>query len=138
MGTAMPRLEDHIGGPATKDLAGTRLLYTYSTGITYELIFDADDTVRFRQPDVPISPDAPKPKHPVTYRARKIRQNLYLVHWLLRDVAIVHVTLLIDFEEQHVHVCAYMPGGWEFFDMATFKEVERPQVTVPDRTELAT
>jgi hypothetical protein len=116
--TTQSQTPDEIGGPATKELAGTRLLYEYSTGRKYELSFDPDNVTFLMVKD-----PAAKPMS-IAYRARKIRENLYMVHWLNREASI-HVTLLLDLERGEVHVSALMPGRIEFFDLAKIEKAER-------------
>jgi len=114
-----------IGGPSTKALAGLTIHYRYSVGREYQLSFDAD-TVTFLPFSIPGDPPGtnyePGTLH---YRARLIRPELYLVHWLVRppNGSNIHVALLIDLKERHVHVSALMPGGMEFFDIADIQTV---------------
>lgn len=115
-----PQALEEIGGPSTKELAGTKLLYEYSTGRKYQLNFDPDN-VTF----IFVKDPAAKPMS-LPYRARKIRENLYMVHWLNRE-GHIHVTLLLDLERRQVHVSALMPGGIEFFDLAEIEKTERPK-----------
>lgn len=114
-----------IGGPSTREMAGLTIDYKYSGGREYRLSFDAD-TVTFLPFRIP--GDAPGTKYePGTlhYLARSIRPDLYLVHWLVRppNGSDIHVTLLIDLEQRHVHVSALMPGGVEFFDIADIQQI---------------
>jgi hypothetical protein len=48
-----------------------------------------------------------------------------MVHWLVRSPTMgnIHVTLLVDLQERHVHVSALMPGGQEFFDIADIQTI---------------
>ncbi len=117
MGSTASTVIDEIGGPSTKELAGTRLLYEYTTGRKYLLEFEAD-TVTFQ-----FVKDPTAKKMPMPYRARKIRENLYMVHWIVKANHI-HVTLVIDLEKDQVHVSALMPGGIEFFDIANIEMKE--------------
>jgi MoaF N-terminal domain len=114
-----PQAPDEIGGPSTKELAGTKLLYQYSTGRKYQLNFDPDQVTFIFVKDPEARPMS------LPYRARKIRENLYLVHWINRE-GHIHVALLLDFERRQVHVSALMPGGIEFFDIAEIEKAERP------------
>jgi hypothetical protein len=114
-----------IGGPSTKELAGLTIHYVYSGGRDYQLSFDAD-TVTFLPFRIPGDPPGTK-YQPGTlhYRARLIRPGLYMVHWLVRPTggSSIHVTLLVDLQERHVHVSALMPGGMEFFDIADIQTI---------------
>ena len=108
-----------IGGPATKELAGTRLVYEYTTGLRAQLDFGLD-TVTWVFLKVSNETSDPMP-----YRARKIRENLYMVHWINLPIN-THVTLIVDFETRELHVSAMMPGAIEFFDIAEIETIERP------------
>lgn len=114
-----------IGGPSTKEMAGLTIHYVYSGGRDYQLSFDAD-TVTFLPFRIPGDPPGTK-YQPGTlhYLARLVRPQLYMVHWLVRppDGGNIHVTLLIDLQERHVHVSALMPGGMEFFDQADIQTI---------------
>jgi MoaF N-terminal domain len=114
-----PEVLHEIGGPSTKELAGTKLLYEYSTGRKYQLSFDPDNVTFLFVKDPAAKPVS------LPYRARKIRENLFLVHWLNRE-GHIHVALLLDLERRQVHVSALMPGGIEFFDIAEIEKGERP------------
>lgn len=114
-----------IGGPSTKEMAGLTIRYKYSVGRDYQLSFDAD-TVTFLPFVIPGDPPGTK-YQPGTlhYRARLVRPGLYLVHWLVRppDGGNIHVAMLVDLKERHVHVSALMPGGMEFFDRADIQTI---------------
>ncbi|MFO1265366.1 MAG: hypothetical protein U1F67_00330 [Rubrivivax sp.] len=114
-----------IGGPSTREMAGLTIHYKYSLGRDYQLSFDAD-TVTFLPFRIPSDPPGTK-YEPGTlhYRARLIRPDLYLVHWLVRPPtgSNIHVALLVDLKERHVHVSALMPGGLEFFDIADIQTI---------------
>jgi len=115
-----------IGGPMTKEMAGLKLFYTYSTGREYELTFDAD-TVTFLPHKDPTAPPGTKfTPGSLHYLARRVRTDLYLVHWLVRSPTMgnIHVALLVDLKEKHVHVSALMPKGVEFFDIADIQTME--------------
>ncbi len=116
--TATTQAPDDIGGPSTKELAGTTLLYQYTTGRKYQLEFTPDEV------SFVLATDSTGQKHYLPYRARKIRENLYMVHWIVKQNHI-HVTLLLDLEQDQVHVSALMPGGTEFFDIAKIEKKER-------------
>jgi len=115
-----------IGGPTTKELAGLKLFYKYSTGREYELSFDAD-TVTFLPHKDPTAPPGTK-FEPGTlhYLARRIRPELYMVHWLVRSPTMgnIHVTLLVDLKEKHMHCSALMPKGVELFDIGNIETIE--------------
>jgi hypothetical protein len=109
-----------MGGPMTKELAGLNIFYTYSTGREYELTFDADTVTFLPHKDPHAKPGTKFEPGTLHYLARRIRPDLYLVHWLVRSPTMgnIHVALLVDLQEKHVHVSALMPGGEEFFDRA--------------------
>ncbi|MEV6836325.1 MoaF N-terminal domain-containing protein [Streptomyces sp. NPDC051133] len=118
--TPLPQ-DDKIGGPATTELAGTLIEYTYSTGNRYRMEF-GPDTLTFHLLE------GSAPPHTVTlpYRARLVRPGLYLVTWTVKPG--IHVTLLVDLTERVVHVSAMMPPNqWEFFDIGHLTEVRQPE-----------
>lgn len=116
--TKEDHLPDKIGGPTTKDLAGRTFEYQYSSGIGYRLSFD-EENVYFIPSDPPEAfRRAGKRYLSLPYRARSIRDGLYLVHWLIAGRS-GHVTLIIDLERQEVHSAALMPGKFELFDIAS-------------------
>jgi len=117
---------DLVGGPATTELAGARFVYRYSTGPRYRLEF-TDATVTFR---LQTDPDKASPAGTLPYRARKLRDDLYLVHWMAASRTI-HVALVIDLAQRKIHVSGLMPGRLEFFDMA---EIEELSLGEPDTT----
>jgi hypothetical protein len=115
-----------IGGPTTKELAGLKLFYNYTTGKEYELTFDADTVTFLPHKDPHAAPGTKFTPGSLHYLARRIRKDMYLVHWLVRSPTMgnIHVALLLDLAEKHVHVSALMPGGVEFFDIADIKSME--------------
>lgn len=125
--------EDMVGGELTTELAGSQFEYQYSTGNHYRITF-VEAGVRFEMlegangeaPPPPIDPHG-NPVDvlaPLPYRARKLRDDLFLVHWILRPG--IHVSLVLDLGQQRVHVAAMMPPNqWEFFDVAEMIAVSR-------------
>jgi hypothetical protein len=100
--------------------------YGRCTGREYELTFDAD-TVTFLPHKDPTAPPGTKfTPGSLHYLARRVRTDLYLVHWLVRSPTMgnIHVALLVDLKEKHVHVSALMPKGVEFFDIADIQTME--------------
>jgi MoaF N-terminal domain len=120
-GEAIPPAE--IGGPSTS-LKGLHLLYQYETGREYQLDFDADTVTFLAHKDPTAAPGTVFTPGTMHYRARKLRDDLYLVHWLNRspEMGNIHVALIIDLKQKIVHVSALMPGGMEFFDIAHFEK----------------
>lgn len=117
--------EDEIGGTSTEFLFGAVIDYEYSTGRHYRLTFDHDFNVTFawiNHPPLPAgAPEFVPP--PLHYRAREIRPDLYLVHWLVKEFHI-HVSLSIDVLESKIHVAAMMPpNSWEFWDTAHINSI---------------
>lgn len=115
-----------IGGPMTKELAGLKLFYKYTTGREYELTFD-EDTVTFLPHKDPTAPAGTKfTPGTLHYLARRVRPDLYLVHWLVRSPTMgnIHVALILDLTKKHVYVSALMPKGVEFFDIADIQSIE--------------
>ena len=115
-----PPQPDKIGGPSTTALADTVLEYRYSTGNRYVMRF-AEETLSFDH----IVPEGPTIE-PLPYRARELRDELYLVTWIIKRGVVV--TLAIDFTARLIHVSAMMPTNqWEFFDLAELLSVHRPE-----------
>lgn len=114
-----------IGGPSTKEMAGLSIFYKYTTGREYRLTFNADTVTFLPYKDPTAVPGTKFEPGTVQYRARRIRPELYLVHWLVRSPTMgnIHVALLVDLQEKHVHVSALMPKGIEFFDIADIQKV---------------
>jgi hypothetical protein len=130
--TSAPVLADEvppaeIGGPSTQEMKGLTLHYQYSTGREYQLAFDSE-TVTFVQFAETGGKPLAKPSEPgvMHYRARKIRDQLYLVHWINRSPTMgnIHVALVVDLREHVMHCSALMPGGVELFDEAHMKTVD--------------
>jgi phenolic acid decarboxylase len=118
---------DLVGGPATTELAGARFVYRYSTGRRYRLDF-TNRTVSFQ---LQMDPETAPPARTLAYRARKLRDDLYLVHWMPSDRT-SHVTLVIDLAQHKVHVSGVLPGRVEFFDVGEIEEMTLgPQATTP-------
>lgn len=122
-------LEDQgpeIHGELTDDLEGRVFEYTYMSGDRYRLsfadhhiVYDILDTGHGAAASPSVGPDgrpiSGRPRR--EYRARKLREQLYLVHWLVPRV--VHVALVIDLDGNTINVAAMMPPNqWEFFDTA--------------------
>jgi phenolic acid decarboxylase len=103
-------------------LAGARLVYRYSTGRRYHLDFTAE-RVTFA---LESQPGVWGASHSLPYRARKLRDGFYLIHWLPPHRTI-HVTLLIDVNERRVHGSALLPDKVECFDIATIEELRLEQ-----------
>ena len=116
-----------IGGPSTQEMKGLTLHYQYSTGREYQLAFDSE-TVTFVQFAGTGGKKLDKPSEPgvMHYRARKLRDQMYLVHWINRSPTMgnIHVALVVDLREHVMHCSALMPGGIELFDIAKMKTVD--------------
>jgi hypothetical protein len=127
-----------IGAPSSHELDGYVLDYRYSTGHRYRLEFFDDEQVSFDMIDAgggeppspapddadgnPIDTAAPRP-----CRVRKLRDGLFLVHWLVRPGPGIHVALVVDLERGEVHSAAMMPPNqWEYFDVAEMLDVTSP------------
>jgi hypothetical protein len=122
---AASRPPDEIGGPSTKELKGLHLLYQYTSGREYQLDFDADTVTFLMHHDPHGTPGQVFTPGTMHYRARKLRDGLYLVHWLNRSPTMgnIHVALVIDLKQRLMHCSALMPGGFELFDMAHFESM---------------
>jgi hypothetical protein len=129
--------DDMVGPPFSEELDGCVLDYRYATGHRYRLEFFAGEKVSFEMIDsgdgepLPLPPDdaqgnpidlaAPRP-----CRVRKLRDELFLVHWLVRPGPGIHVALIVDLDRKQVHSAAMMPPNqWEYFDVAEVTEVTR-------------
>lgn len=123
----MTRPPDRIGGPSTTELAGLAVTYAYSTGERFHIEFRAGDLEMhpLDHPDVGT--------FTIPYRARLLRDGLYLVGWTGRD-PVLHVCLVLDIERRQVHVCGLMPGGWEYFDVAEVSDLRRSSIDPPPLT----
>ena len=112
--------DDYVDGPSSTGLANIVLEYTYSRGNRYRLSFDGDGGVTFQMLD-----DGSEARGPLPYRARELRSNQYLIHWLVKAFG-VHVAMVVDLDLSTLSVAAMMPpGSWEFFDQATDVRVVR-------------
>jgi len=60
----------------------------------------------------------------VDYRARKIQEGLYLVHWIVNKQ--IHVALLFDFVNKKTICAALMPGQTELWDVADWDRWQLP------------
>ena len=119
---AIPPAE--IGGPSTT-LKGLHLLYQYETGREYQLDFDTETVTFLAHKDPTAAPGTVFTPGTMHYRARKLRDDLYLVHWLNRspEMGNIHVALILDLKQRLLHVSALMPHGMEFFDIAHFEKM---------------
>jgi hypothetical protein len=107
-------IPDEVGGRRTMELDGHEFEYQYSTGRRYRIRF-YDDRVSFQL----LSKDS-QPIRTLPYLARKIRDGMYFVHWMVPGRT-GHVALLIDLPQKTVHVAALMPAQQEMFDEATIE-----------------
>lgn len=119
---APPAPPDEIVGPFTKDLDGLSLVYNYTHGGDYFITYGAD-TVTFR---LPLPDGSHTPPITVPYFARKLRANMYMVHWVNPEKT-VHVTQVLDLPQREVNVAALMPGQWQLFDVGQITEMKRPK-----------
>ncbi len=115
-----------------KDLDGVLLDYTYpgETGPHYVVSIKPDKLdfrspwpgeTHKRPPPAPVRqpgepPRVTPPSGGVDYRARKIQEGLYFVHWIVNKQ--IHVALLFDFVNKQTIAAALMPGAWELWDVA--------------------
>ncbi len=125
----MPDIEIHpdkIGGPTTDALDGLALEYRYSTGNHYRLSFGPAGVWFHLLGDVDEFPRGPLP-----YRARELRDRMYLVSWIVRPG--IHVALVVDLDQSKIHVSAMMPPTqWEFFDIGEILAVEQADPALID------
>jgi hypothetical protein len=117
------------------DLVGFVADYVYPSGPAYVISFTKDKCdfsspwpgEKRKQPPPSKEPSKEPPKEGtvrppsagVDYRARKIKDGLYLVHWIVNWE--IHVALLLDFEEKRTICAALMPGKSELWDVAYWK-----------------
>lgn len=122
---AATRPPDEIGGPMTKEMKGLHLLYKYTSGREYQLDFDADTVTFLLHHDPQAKPGEVFTSATMHYMARKIRPQLYLVHWLNRspDMGNIHVALIVDLKNRLMYASAIMPRGFELFDVAHVEEL---------------
>lgn len=123
---SLPPEDDEVGGVSSNALFGAVVEYEYSTGRSYRLSFDRDDHVTFEwinQP--PLAEGAVFPPQTLAYRARELRPELFLVHWLNKQFHI-HVSLTLDLQQNSINVAAMMPpNSWEYWDTAQIVSVTR-------------
>jgi hypothetical protein len=117
---------DLVGGPATTELAGAYFVYRYSTGRKYRLEF-TNKTVTFQ---LMMDPETAPPARTLAYRARKLRDDLFLVHWMPSDRS-SHVALVIDLANHKIHVSGVLPGHVEFFDVGEIEEIKLRELGAP-------
>jgi len=113
---------DEIVGPFTQDLNGVSLTYRYSHDGDYYITYGSD-TVTFR---LPLPDGTHTPPITVPYYARKLRGNMYMVHWVNPERT-VHVTQVVDLPHREVNVAALMPGQWQLFDVGHISEMTKPK-----------
>ena len=111
-------LPDEVNLENTENLAGYVIEYCYSSGRAYRLTF-YDDRVSFTQLDANDVPTLTVP-----YRARKVVNDIYLVHWLVPG-RVGHVTLILDFLHQRIQASALMPGQMELFDQGDIVMIQQ-------------
>ena len=113
-----------------KDLEGLLLDYVYPSGLHYvvhikpdKLDFTSPWPGETRQPPPPgqerKGPIIMPPKGGVDYRARKIQEGLYEVHWIVENK--VHVALIFDFVNKRTLAASLMPGEKEQFEEADWE-----------------
>jgi hypothetical protein len=128
-------METYDEAAAKKDLTGALLDYKYpgEKGPHY-VVSIKPDKVNFMSPwpgeehkippPPPPSSSSPQPQRTFVrppeggpeYRARKIQDGLYLIHWIVNKQ--IHVALLLDFVNKKTICAALMPGQTELFDVA--------------------
>ncbi len=130
MNADTPMTDQNEDADDRDDLVGFVADYVYPNGLHYVLSVERDKLDFFSPwpgeeragpPEVPQSPagvNAPDVTGGVDYRARKIREGLYMVHWIVNWE--IHVTLLLDFERNRTICGALMPGKTELWDEASW------------------
>ncbi|MBU1295934.1 MAG: MoaF N-terminal domain-containing protein [Gammaproteobacteria bacterium] len=115
-------IPDEVNLSNTVNLEELEVQYTYSSGRAYKLKF-YDDRVSFTQLDAGHIPTLT-----VSYRARKIGKDMFLVHWLVPG-RVGHVTLILDLGNKVIHASALMPGQMELFDEGPIVDVKQGKYT---------
>jgi hypothetical protein len=110
---------DEIVGPFTRVLAGLSLTYRYTNGGSYFITY-GKDTVSFR---LPLPNGEHTPPITVPYVARKLRGDLYMIHWVNPERT-VHVTQVLDLAKRELNVAALMPEQWQLFDVGRISEIK--------------
>jgi len=114
-----PPQVDQIGGPSTTELAGMVMEYRYSTGNHYRMEFTADG-LTFELLNAPNGLRV----GPLPYRARALREEQFLICWILKPG--VHVAIIADYAQRQIHATAMMPPNqWELFDIGEILRVDR-------------
>jgi len=131
-------MENYDENEVKKDLDGVLLDYKYpgEKGPHY-VVAIRPDKLDFMSPWPGEKATQPPPSPPqregqpvrppsggVEYRARKIQDGLYLVHWIVNKQ--VHVALLFDFVNKKTICAALMPGAWELWDVAHWDRWQLP------------
>lgn len=108
---------------AKRDLDGILLDYKYGEAGPHYVVAVRGDVLDFAHPwpgetfSHPLEyPAAVLEGGGVKYRARKIQDGLYLVHWIVQGE--IHVSLLFDFVNKKSICAALMPGKTELWDEA--------------------
>jgi hypothetical protein len=73
-------------------------------------------------------PPVQPPQGGVEYRARKIQEGLYQVHWIVNKQ--IHVALLFDFVNKKTICAALMPGQTELWDVAYWDRWQLPSAAL--------
>jgi len=108
------------GAPATHAaLAGTELVYRFPLGRTYRARY-TEEAVHFTLLE-PVQ--AEPPSATLAYRARRIRDGLFLVAWVGEPR--FHTTLLIDLPGRVLHASALRDGQHAFFETARIVKIGR-------------
>ncbi|KAL2846677.1 hypothetical protein BJY01DRAFT_247108 [Aspergillus pseudoustus] len=111
---------DIIGGPMSSGLVGRTFQYAYPAGIRYRISFDQDN-VYFKSLPHEKLPARSDKILTLPYRARELRENLYLAHWMVAERK-GHITLTFDLQKRIVNCASLMPGEFELFEVAEFEE----------------
>ncbi|KAL3460194.1 hypothetical protein BJX64DRAFT_290516 [Aspergillus heterothallicus] len=101
--------------PPCTALVGLTFDYHYPSGLHYRISFD-DKKAYFKLPEKVQDLNYAG----IPYRARELRENQYLVHWLIPG-RVGAVALIFDLEHMRVDAAALMPGKFELFDRAEFE-----------------
>lgn len=112
------KFPDEINLDGATDLDGLEVEYTYSSGRSYRLKF-YDDRMSFSQLNTPA------PTLTLPYLAREMRDDSFMVHWMVPG-RIGHVTLVLDLAQAQIYGSALMPGKMELFEAGAISDIVRP------------
>lgn len=119
-------MEKHDENSAKKDLNGVILEYTYPSqrviGI-HHVTSITQNKLDFKSPWPENGIKKEENFSGIEYKARKIQDGLYLVHWI---DGFNHTVLLMDFVNKRTTCAAYLHGETEIWDVADWDRWKLP------------